>query len=399
MSQKNKDQLVNFYKTCDKFAELIEEKKPELMALLTVYETHDAAEDEIMRSLVTLRGFPKEMDAIDNPLENLMIATFFPLNLPLYSLVLFGVAPSIFSQHVFIRPPEVMQPVLEKIWKILDIDQFFSNISLHPTPRHIFVDLYASTADVIVFTGKYENALDIHKKCPEALLVYNGSGINPFLLFANANVQLAVDKAIEMRCFNSGQDCAGPDIFLVPSALGTEFVDLLKEKAQKLVVGSTKSPKTDIGPTIKQKYIDHLEDWLEQEKSHIVYKGKIDKKKRLVHPYIIRKNVTEHAGTFHEFFAPVFYVLEYDSTKDLEKLILSDLFKQRGMYVSVFGDNQAVEKKLTFVRLLKNVIVNDVEIGNTEYGGYGIHANFLLFKGKQATHPVLISRDVHQTLR
>ena len=39
-----------------------------------------------------------------------------------------------------------------------------------------------------------------------------------------------------------------------------------------------------------------------------------------------------------------------------------------------------------------------VERGNQAYGGYGSLANFLLYGHKKATHPILISRDIHTML-
>ena len=68
------------------------------------------------------------------------------------------------------------------------------------------------------------------------------------------------------------------------------------------------------------------------------------------------------------------------------------------MYVSVFGDNPAIEKQLTFVKILKNQIVNDVERGNEEYGGYGVKANFLLYGDQRIVQPILVGRDMHLML-
>ncbi len=292
-----------------------------------------------------------------------------------------------------------MNQALHELGDFLAIDKLFPVISLKTVQRHIFVQLYASDADAIIFTGKYQNAQAIHQDCPEALLLYNGSGINPFLLFDNANVDLAVHKAIEMRCFNSGQDCAGPDAFLVPSSLVGDFVEKLKAKLPAVGVGDTTDPKNTVGPTVKESYITELKQWLSQERDHLIYGGEIDSTKHLVQPSIIHKKLTEHNDEkFHEFFAPFFYILEYGNIKDLEGVILSPIFKERGMYISIFGSNPGVEEKLDFVKILRDKIVNDSERGNEEYGGYGKHSNFLLFRDTMLVQPVLISRDLHRIL-
>lgn len=398
LSTSSSTALEDFYKTCNQLADTIQSREPELREILSHYETSETTDDEIERSVEALQGMKKEFAPLAKPLEGLTFATFFPLNLPLYSLVLFAIAPSAFASHVFIRPPEVMHDVLHKIWDFLEIEKLFPELSLKIVPRHIFVDLYAADADAIIFTGKYENALIIHRQCPNALLLYNGSGINPFLVCRNADVDLAVKKAVEMRCFNSGQDCAGPDAFFVPGELADEFATKLQAALKDVQVGDTTDPATQVGPTIKEAYIQELQKWLESHKTELVYGGDIDVDKRLVQPSIVRRKLDTPKEEFHEFFAPFFYVLEYQSDDILEQVLLSDKFKERAMYISVFGDNPELEKKLDFVKILKNKIVNDTERGNEEYGGYGPHANFLLYKGKHTVKPVLISRDLHLIL-
>lgn len=391
--------IKDFLQSCNELTVNISNQEKPLVKLLTQYETHEAALDEIKRSRDTLRGLRKEISAIHKPLDNIDIATFFPLNLPLYSLILFAIAPSAFAKRVYIRPSEVMNEILGKLWALLSISSLFPDLELKPVPRHIFLDLYARESDIIIFTGKYENAFAIKKYCPETLLIYNGSGVNPFLLFADADIDLAVEKAVEMRCFNSGQDCAGPDAFFVPSEEADIFIDKLQKKLSDIKVGDTADPAVKVGRIIRSSYVYELQEWLEHEKKYIVYGGEIDAKKSLVYPTIVRKQINDHkAEHFHEFFAPFFYVLEYKNVQQLEKILLSKEFKERGMYVSVFGNNNSVEHKLDYVQVLKNQIVNDVEKGNLQYGGYGSHANFLLVGNKKVVQPILISRDIHQLL-
>lgn len=388
--------IEQFYSKAAELAEVLQEKRGDLLQLLTRYETHDAAIDEITRSIDTLNNARSEFEPISPMHTSLNVSTFFPLNLPLYSLVLFGVMPSAFSKNVFIRPPQVMEATLTELWDTLDIASLFPELSLKVTPRHIFVDLYASESDLIIFTGKYHNALAIHERCPDSLLLYNGSGVNPFIVFENADVDLAIDKAVEMRCFNSGQDCAGPDAFFVENSVADAFVSGLTERLKHVKVGPTTDEKNQVGPTMKPTYISELVDWIEESKAPIVFGGEIDVKNQYVHPTVAVSDLSSMTDfDFHEFFAPFFNVVTFTSPSEFDMVVTRPSFRDRGMYISVFGDNPEVEKKLDFVKVLKNCIVNDVEQGNTEYGGYGEKANFLLYGDQKITQPVLVSRDIH----
>lgn len=398
---RTKLRIDKFVNQCSVLERLIVNKKTDLIKLLSEYETHSTSIDEIGRAISTLDGARNEFSELNNPLSELTVTTFFPLNLPLYSLVLFAIMPSAFAKSVYVRPPEVMREMLEKLWVFLELEVLFPQISLKNVPRHIFLQLYAADSDVIIFTGKYENAIEIHKACPQTLMLYNGSGVNPILICDDADLKFSADKSVEMRCFNSGQDCAGPDAIFVPTDYVDEFIEYLTEKIKASeVVGDTKNPETTIGPTIKQSYISSLKDWLKDHKKMIVFGGEINEKQHLVHPTIVRSNVNNQIGKdFHEFFAPVFYILAYDNDDDLKKVLSSPTFSNRGMYISIFGNNPKIERTLKSVRILKNKIVNDVEQGNTEYGGYGKHANFTLWKGKKAVHPILISREINNLLK
>ncbi len=392
--------LAIFFKKTSDLAEFIDKNSEALYAHLTQYETYDAARDEIARSIECLKGLEKEFSQTSLTLHGLNICTFFPLNLPLYSLILFGIAPSAFCKTLYIRPPEVMLGILKDLWELLSISERFPTISLKFAPRHIFVQLYAAEADAIIFTGKYHNALDIHEKCPQSLVLYNGSGVNPFLIFENADVNLAAKKAVEMRCFNSGQDCAGPDAFIVHSSVAEKFTEKLKQQLNDIKVGNTTDRSVQIGQTMKKSYINDLKSWLKENEDYIIYGGEIDEANSLVYPTIVKKTVgPDQIESFHEFFAPCFYLLVYSNEEDLHHLLANESLVKRAMYISTFGENVALTSQITSARVLHNQIVNDVERGNTEYGGYGEEANFLLYGDKKIIKPVLLSRDLHLMLR
>ena len=88
------------------FAAHLETHRDEILEVLTQHESHETAVDEIERSVHALRGLHREM-------HNLRIAhvgdvaAFLPINLPLYSLVLFAAVPSLMADRVFVRSPAI----------------------------------------------------------------------------------------------------------------------------------------------------------------------------------------------------------------------------------------------------------------------------------------------------
>ncbi len=72
--------LEEFYQNCQKLADSIRSNEAELTTLLSKYETFQTVEDELERSVEALEGMSKEFASIQQPLQGLTIATFFPLN-------------------------------------------------------------------------------------------------------------------------------------------------------------------------------------------------------------------------------------------------------------------------------------------------------------------------------
>lgn len=371
----------------------IDEKKEALTTLLLNYESFETVKDELFRAKDCLQHIEKEIDYLTAAKVKSM-CTFFPVNLPLYSLVIFALIPSFMSEKIFVRPPHLMAKAVKDIVAILEIQNLFPNVNIIEMERGMFKDAFASVADVVLFTGKYENAMELQSMCPNTLFIYNGAGVNPVVVSESADLELAAEKTVEMRTFNSGQDCAGSDTILVHRNIAKKFVDLLKIDLKNIKVGNYHDRKNKVGRIIKQDRLPGLQQFFQAEKKHLIEGGKIDLEKGIVFPTIFVEDMKEISSIhFTEFFAPVFYILIYDSDTDLKKYFLDQYYQDHAMYISLFGESSFIQSLSNSV-ILSNKIVNDVERGNDPYGGYGDKANLIIYKGKKITRPILISREI-----
>jgi succinate-semialdehyde dehydrogenase/glutarate-semialdehyde dehydrogenase len=75
-------------------------------------------------------------------------------------------------------------------------------------------------------------------------------GNAPFLVFADANLDLAVEGLITAKFRNAGQTCISANRVLVADVVYTEFAERLTEQVSRLVVGDGLDPATSIGPLI-----------------------------------------------------------------------------------------------------------------------------------------------------
>jgi len=381
---------------CASLSRAIEDNKEALTQELLKCESFETATDEIWRSLDCLENISKEFEDLSYGKVSLL-CTFFPVNLPLYSLVIFAIVPGFMAEEVVVRPPKLMFEVVENIWKVLGLSKLLPHIKFVDLERSLFREAYVSIADVVLFTGRYENAKVIQEACPDALFIYNGAGINPVLITESANIDLAVEKTTEMRIFNSGQDCAGSDAVLVHEKIANEFCKKLVTKIKDIKVGDYADREVRVGRLVKVDQIDTIEKFFAENSKKIIFGGKIDKDAGIVYPTVIKddiRNISEI--TYTEFFAPVFYLLVYHDEDDLQRYF-ADGYTDGAMYISLFSADKNAASIPNSIVLLDQ-IVNDVERGNNPYGGYGPKANFVSYHGIYHYRPILISKEICEYL-
>lgn len=367
-------------------------KKEELFENLLAYESWTAFEDEYNRTIDCLSNILFEQAYLKNTKVN-QIACFLPVNLPLYSLVLFAIIPSFMAQNVYVRAPKSIKKAIKDLYDILDIQLLFPNIKLSELEKTSFVNAYASLSDVVIFTGQYSNALNVMSKCDQtSLFIYNGAGQNPMIIGKRPNLNQAVAKIIQARTFNSGQDCAGPDCILVHASVSATFITLLKKSLEKLSVGEYSDKDVQIGRILNTDFLPEIASFLDKNQKDIFFGGKIDKKSNIVHPTILVSLVKDKQHYF-EPFSPIFNISVYNNDSELDYYFANESYYDYAMYASIFGETTYSNIKNTV--LLNNEIILDIEKGNFAYGGYGSKANFIRRNGVQYSIPILISEQIY----
>jgi acyl-CoA reductase-like NAD-dependent aldehyde dehydrogenase len=373
-------------------ARLIEARSEDVIEILSDYESHLTARDEIARSIETLDHIREEL-AYLTAVRIHTLCAFFPVNLPLYSLILFAVVPRFMCDAVCVRPPISMRAILARLVDCLDLGSSMPEIRFSHWNRQQFVDAYVRDSDAVIFTGKHQNAQRVHRYCPGALMIYNGAGVNPLVVTRSADVSRAAHKTVEMRTFNSGQDCAGPDAILVDQAVAAPFVDELMRLVRKIKVGQYADPEVTVGPLQYEDSYQKISGLLKQVPDDQVRFGGLEKQSRIIPPTVLFGPLASAPLRYEEFFAPIFNVLSFEDESELRDYFTTQHYEDYAMYVSLFGQ---LEEPFEFPNsiTLHDKIVNDVERGNEPYGGYGRYASYAAFGSRTIPRPMLISREI-----
>ncbi|WP_460062420.1 aldehyde dehydrogenase [Streptomyces sp. YKOK-I1] len=128
-------------------------------------------------------------------------------------------------------------------------------------------DALTSHPDVrrISFTGSVPTAQRISGSASGNLtpLSLELGGKSPLLVFADADLDLAVDLAVE-QYDNAGQVCLAATRFLVEESVAEEFTQRFVAKAAALKQGDPREETTDIGPNIHPRQLEKIDGFVQR---------------------------------------------------------------------------------------------------------------------------------------
>jgi hypothetical protein len=87
-------------------------------------------------------------------------------------------------------------------------------------------------------------------------------GKSPFVIFADADFERALDAAVFMIFSNNGERCTAGSRILVEKAIYPEFVRRFVERAKKIPVGDPLDEKTIVGPMISKGHLEKVRGYI-----------------------------------------------------------------------------------------------------------------------------------------
>jgi len=398
------------------FARSLQVNFDEVLSVLTRYETHEVASDEIERTLDLMLNLKENAQYFEREIGP--VAAFLPRNQPLYALACFALTPSLMASEVHVRAPEAMtkDDFFSDLSSAIELHKHFPNVQVSYEQKNEFVEKHSRLeegsglpiTDVVIFTGSSTNADALREKFnKEVLFILNGAGHNPIVVTESANLDAVVDAALRVQLYNQGEDCASPNSILVHERIYDEFIDKLKSGLRDVKVGSYDDPEVRVGPIHSpkdlmelQKFILQNNKWLDPE-----FGGEVDLKTLLIKPTIITKPLSE-GGNYEEAFGPVFCIQKYGEDAELETYFNNPNYDRNAMYLTLWGDINYVDNFIQTsdqhdeTTLVKNTHLHakGVERGVNPYGGFGREASNITISGSFKSKPTLPQRDIYEIL-
>lgn len=406
---------------CQSFLEHLESKKIYLKKVLLKYQTAWVFENEFARTLDLLKNIEENREYFAYQVEQ--IATFLPKNQVLYAFACFCILPSFMTKKLLVRKPKAMLSFFDEFISILDIQYFFPNIEILATSSSEFLGKVTAMkkagirsvpeTDVVIFTGTAEHADALRWKfSSQTLFIANGSGHNPVVIAANADLDSSVDAVCELQLYNQGEDYAASNAILVHEKIYSAFLEKLKEKIWDYSVGDYENAK--VWPLTDGEILGQVTKLLIENSQYLnadlENSARIEYSKKLVYPTLIEKDLSLW-WNYTELFSPVFFLQRYEDEKVLASYFENINYKQKAMYITLYGDEKYItdlmngniegiwelHRKDTFLHN-QHLRSSGVVRGGKPYGGYGILASSISYQGTIINKPICPQKDIYEML-
>ncbi|HEX3844909.1 MAG TPA: aldehyde dehydrogenase family protein [Steroidobacteraceae bacterium] len=202
----------------------------------------------------------------------------FPMAIPAWKI-----APALcYGNTVVFKPAELVPGCA---WALIEI---ISRAGLPPGVCNLVMGkgsivgeaLVGSAAvSAITFTGSVSTGQSIVAKAAArgAKVQVEMGGKNPLVVLDDADLEIAVNCALQGAYFSTGQRCTASSRLVVTQGVHDRFVAALKQKLEAVKVGHALEPTTDIGPVVDDQQLEQDLSYLDigrQEGATLAYGGR-----------------------------------------------------------------------------------------------------------------------------
>ena len=335
---------------------------------------------------MTVHYYPGEInDAVYIPLGvGLVIA---PWNFPLAILVGMTAAAAVTGNTVIMKPASETAVVAAQMMSVFTEAGFPAGvINFLPGPGADVGSYLAAHPKIrfINFTGSKAVGLSIHEQAAKVVpgqrwikrTSLELGGKDAMLIDSDCNLEDAADAIVAAAFGFQGQKCSACSRAIIVAEVYDRMVELIAERANRLVVGAADCPTTNVGPVISQKAMQTIKEYIEighSEGRLITASREVPTDGFYIEPTIFADVSPEARIAREEIFGPVLALVK---VADFAEAIEVGNSTEYGLTGGVFTNNRA---NLTLARTsfhVGNLYLNrkctGALVGIQPFGGFGL---------------------------
>lgn len=275
-----------------------------------------------------------------------VVGQIIPWNFPLLMLA-WKIAPAIAAGNTVVLKPSETTPLTA----LMFAEMLEREVGLPPGVVNI-VTGDGATGELIVkhevpwkiaFTGSTEvgRSIRLATADTEKELTLELGGKSPFIVAEDADFESAAEGIVDAIWLNQGQVCCAGSRLLVQESIYSYFVQKLKERAEKLIVGSPLDKNTDIGAINSAKQLATITELVARGELEGATKWQPENRACPIKGFYFRPTIftdVSPANTIarEEIFGPVLVCMSYRTTAEAIQLANNTRY---GLAASVWSEN------------------------------------------------------------
>jgi len=259
-----------------------------------------------------------------------VVAAITPWNFPL-AMVTRKIAPALAAGCTVVLKPAEATPLtalaLAALGEASGIPAGVFNVLTAAEGAAVGKALCASpTVRKLSFTGSTAVGKLLFAQCAPTVkrLSLELGGHAPFIVFDDADVDAAVEGAIQAKFRNAGQTCVCANRFYIHESVLPSFAKLLQQRMSALNVGAGRDDNTDIGPLISEaavaKVESHVSDALERGAEVLLGGGRHEAGGTWFEPTLLAGVSPDSLIMTEETFGPLVALTSFSKEADVIEL-------------------------------------------------------------------------------
>lgn len=374
----------------DELAQLIsrEAGKPTVEALNTeIVVVLDSAQFCIRRAHRFLRDEPLPHDnlAMKTKRGKLVrepygvIGIIAPWNYPFSTPAIETLGALVMGNAVVLKPSEFTPLVALELQKLLH------DARLDPGLMQVVVGagavggtLLESGIDKVIFTGSVATGKCIAEAAAKRLLpvVLELGSKDPMIVLEDADLDVASSGAVWGSMMNCGQTCLSIERCYVQRSVYKPFLELCRQKIERLRVGEGLSSEVEMGPLIHERQLrtveDHVNDAVARGARLLTGGRRMPELGPNFYAPTLLADVTQDMRIMREeTFGPALPVASFDADDDAVRLANDSVF---GLAASVWTSNnkrgEAIARRIRSGTVMVNDAISAFGIAEAPHGGF-----------------------------
>jgi len=165
-------------------------------------------------------------------------------------------------------------------------------------------------------------------------------GNDAYIIFEDADLELAADACVTSRMNNSGQVCIAAKRIIVMDSIKNTLLSLIQKKLKKYKMGDPLNKDTLLGPLARKDIRDHVHKQVTEsiaKGAKLIMGGTIPSQNGFYYPPTLLNNVKRDMPAYHEeIFGPVISIIHASNEEESISIANDSAY---GLSAAIFSNN------------------------------------------------------------